>query len=124
MQNDGLRTRRDNPVLEKSLGFAVDVVVLANEMPKTPAGFALAAQIIRSGTSIGANIQEGQRARSKKDFKNCFEIALKESSETKYWLDVISKSKIAQTPTELFDNLEQITKLLVAIVKKIKYNSE
>ena len=87
-------------------------------MPKTPAGFAIGDQLVRSGTSIGANTQEAQRARSKRDFKNCMQIALKEASETRYWLFVAEKSGLLKQ-SNLPDDLEEIIKILSVIVRKL-----
>ncbi|EKD64956.1 MAG: hypothetical protein ACD_50C00232G0005, partial [uncultured bacterium] len=70
----------------RCFNFGVDIVRLANKLPKTPAGFAIASQIIRSGTSVGANVVEAQDAISKKEFIRMMFISLKECRETLYWL--------------------------------------
>jgi four helix bundle protein len=112
--------KKDNPVLEKSIKFAVKIIRLIGKFPKSGAGFAVGSQLVRAGTSIGANIQEGQRARSKQDFRNCLEIALKEASETKYWLFLTDRSELCNISDDLKGSLEEIIRLLVAIIKKLK----
>ncbi|OQA52263.1 MAG: hypothetical protein BWY43_00576 [candidate division WS2 bacterium ADurb.Bin280] len=109
---------KDNPIAQKSLLFAVKIVKLVNKMPKTPAGFAIGGQLVRSGTSIGANTQEAQRARSKRDFKNCLHIALKEAVETRYWLFVSEKSGLIDE-SKINIELEEIIKILSSIIKKL-----
>jgi four helix bundle protein len=78
--------------------------------------YELSSQLIRSGTSVGANIREAQRAESKKDFKHKLKIALKEADETKYWLELIH-SEITAVDKTIFELNEEIVKLLVAIIK-------
>ena len=78
-------------VLEKrTRAFAVRIIRLSNKLPKTPQGNVIRTQITKSGTSIGANYREANRSRSPADFKNRIEICESESSETKYWLEIIS----------------------------------
>lgn len=110
----------NNPLVKKSVGFAIKIVNLVGGFPKTPAGFAIGNQLVRSGTSIGANLQEAQRARSKKDFLNCLHISLKESSESRYWLFIATKSGLMIKDAELYDDVEQIIKMLFSAIKKLK----
>lgn len=79
----------------------------------------MSSQLIRSGTSIGANIREAQRAESKKDFKHKLRIALKEADESKYWLELIH-SEITTVDKALFELNEELVKLLVKIIKNTK----
>lgn len=81
--------------------------------------YELSSQLIRSGTSIGANIREAQRAESKKDFKHKLRIALKEADESKYWLELIH-SEITTVDKALFELNEELVKLLVTIIKNTK----
>jgi len=110
---------QDNPIAQKSILFAIKIVKAINIMPKTPAGFAVGDQLVRSGTSIGANIQEAQRARSRKDFRNCMQIALKEAVEARYWIFVARKSGLLKD-TGLDRDLEEIIKILSVIIKNCK----
>lgn len=121
MQNDQLRI----DILERSTKFAVRIVKLANSLPKTPSGFALASQIVRSGTSIGANLQEAQSAISKKDFIHCVTISLKEARETYYWIEILHKSELVSASKVglLSKENDEIIRILATIVKKTKINS-
>ena len=77
--------------------------------------------VLRSGTSIGANVHEAQRAVSTADFVNKLAIALKEADETEYWLDLIDL-KIIKINPELKENLQEIIRLLVSIINSKKRN--
>ena len=86
-----------NPVLEKSFEFGVRIVRFYLYLGKKNKNIqSLLKQILRSGTSIGANITEAQSAVTKKDFINKLGIALKESKETDYWLRLLKKSEIIE----------------------------
>ena len=78
---------------ERTRKFAVRVIRLSTKLPNTPEGRAIRTQITKSGTSIGANYREANRARSKADFKNKIAICESESSETQYWLEVIREAE-------------------------------
>ncbi len=73
--------------------FAVRIIRLSRTLPNTPEGRVIRTQMTKSGTSIGANYREANRARSKADFKNKIKICESEASETQYWLEVITKLK-------------------------------
>jgi len=73
--------------------FAVRIIHLSCTLPNTPEGRVIRTQMTKSGTSIGANYREANRARSKPDFKNKISICESEASETQYWLEVIVKLK-------------------------------
>ena len=73
--------------------FAVSIIQLSSTLPNTPEGRAIRNQITKSGTSIGANYREANRARSKADFKNKIKICESEASETQYWIEVIVDAK-------------------------------
>lgn len=121
MQSDELRIG----IAEGSIEFAVRTVHMVNSLPKTPAGFAIASQVVRSGTSIGANLQEAQSALSKKDFIHSVNISLKEARETYYWLNILSKSGLLP-PRKLILLLkenDEIIRILVTIVKRSRNNS-
>lgn len=83
-----------NPLLAKSKRFAVRIVKLCRYLMSARREYALTDQLIRSGTSIGANISEAQEAVSKKDFVNKLSIALKEARETAYWLEILHESEL------------------------------
>ena len=112
-------------IVDRTTIFATNIVKFTFIFPKTPAGFALANQIARSGTSIGANIQEAQSALSKKDFILSMNRSLKEARETNYWLKVIRASNLikANASDTLLNESEELVKVLASIVKKSRLNS-
>ena len=83
---------KDNVVKDKSLEFAVRIVNLYKFLVNEQKEFVMSKQILRSGTSIGANIREAEQAQSRADFINKLNIALKEANETEYWLELDRKS--------------------------------
>ncbi len=87
----------------------------------------IAKQKLRSGTSIGANIAESRHAQSKTDFGSKLQIALKETAETEYWLELLRDSKIA-APSPAFDSLcadcTELIKLITASIKTIKSSGQ
>jgi len=74
---------------ERTKQFAIDIIRLSSSLPNTPEGRAVRTQMTKSGTSVGANYREANRARSKADFRNKIAISETEASETQYWLKVI-----------------------------------
>ena len=88
----------DNKEFSKNLEqrtrkFAVKIIRLSTTLPKTPESIVIRNQITKSGTSIGANYRESNRARSKADFKSKIKICESEASETQFWLEVIVEAK-------------------------------
>lgn len=106
---------KNNPIVDKSFYFGCDIVLFSRDLKKKHE-FEIASQIIRCGTSIGANVRESQRGVSTKDFKNKLGIALKEADETLYWLDLIEET-IMEIPNQLKSKCEELIKLLVTIIK-------
>ncbi len=107
---------------ERLLDFAGSIIKVTNKLPKTPAGYAIANQIVRSGSSIGANYVESQDASSTKDFIQKLSISLREARETYYWLQVIVKSNLLiydEVKNEMLESKEIIA-ILVSSVKKSK----
>ena len=91
--------RKNNKEFSKKLEqrtrkFAVKIIRLSTTLPNTPEGMVIRNQITKSGTSIGANYREANRARSKADFKNKVKICESEASETQYWLEVIAEANL------------------------------
>jgi len=111
-------------ITNRSFRFGVEIVKLSHRIPRSPRGFRIGGQIVGSGTSIGANIQEAQNASSKKDFINKMTIALREARETLYWLKIISEAKIIVVPTMLIDESEALIKIVTTIIKKTKANCQ
>ena len=88
------KERTDNKEFARELEkrtckFAARIIHLSLQLPNTPEGYAIRNQITKSGTSIGANYREANRARSKADFMNKIDICESEASETQYWLEII-----------------------------------
>lgn len=108
--------------LERLLKFAVAIIKLAGKLPKTPAGFAITTQLVRAGTSIGANTQEAQDASSLKDFIQKLNIALREAKETRYWLKVIEASGLLRADEVKKEIIEcgEIVAILTSSIKSSK----
>jgi len=106
---------KDSPIRSKSFDFAVEIIHYCDVL-KTNNDFELASQLLRSGTSIGANTREAQRGVSKKDFKHKFSIALKEADETMYWLELLHATR-GNVPQNLIEKCEELLRILVAITK-------
>src|SRR5690606_35149077 len=105
----------DSPIRVKSFEFACEIVYFTDKL-KANNDFELASQLLKSGTSIGANTREAQRGVSKKDFKNKFGIALKEADETKYWLKNLT-AKRRKVTKEMMNKCEELIRILIAINK-------
>ena len=84
--------KKDNVIVDKSKTFALRVIKLYRYLCDTKKEYILSKQLVRSGTSIGANIKEAIRAQSTADFRAKMNIALKEASETEYWLELLHES--------------------------------
>ena len=112
----------ENDLQERLLVFAVRVVSLFRVMQESPEGRIISNQLLRSGTSIGANYEEAQEAQSKPDFISKVSIALKEASETRYWLRLVAE--IGPVPSQRLELLTQecaeLIKILGAIVHRAK----
>jgi len=118
--NDGVRKR---DLCERTFQFALRIVNLCQELLKNPGvGRTMANQLLRSGTSIGANVEEGQAAQSKADFVSKYSIARKEARETHYWLRLLSESKIvpADRLADLMAECNELIAILTSIVKRIQ----
>ena len=114
--------RKDNVVLEKSYALALRMVKLYKYLKEEKKEFVLSKQILRSGTSIGANIEEAMGAQSEKDFLSKISIAYKEARETKYWLKLLNDSEYLEEKQaqSLFQDIEEMLKLLGSIQKTMK----
>ena len=114
----------ENVIESKSFEFAVKIVKMAIEIKKNKLHYELGSQVLRSGTSIGANIAEAQEAQSKKDFVSKLSIALKEANETEYWLRLLERTEIIDTEVakQLIGEVKEIQRILTAILKTSSYN--
>ena len=106
----------------KSKKFAIDIIHACREMRKNKVEYALIDQLLRSGTSVGANIHEAQFAQGTKDFISKLEIALKECNECDYWLDILlSTQSIDKLKSSMLSaECDEIRKILISSVNTLK----
>ncbi len=116
MQND-----KPNIIVEKTFEFALLIIEFV-EVLETKRKFVIANQLLKSGTSIGANVKEAQNAESKADFIHKMKIAAKECEETQYWLLLCQYSKSYPECEELQNKIEEIIKILSKIISSSKTN--
>ena len=111
----------ENVIVEKSFDFAVMIVKLTRRLKEQGVEHSLINQLLRSGTSIGANVEEAQDAQSKNDFIAKMSIALKEAREARYWLKILKETDNF-SDDELSNYLEEIIRILTKILKTSKAN--
>lgn len=113
---------KNNPVREKSYAFALRIVHACRHLSDKKKEYVLSRQLLRAGTSIGANIEEALQAQSRKDFIAKLSISLKESYETDYWIRLLSDSALftAKESLSLRSDLREIQRLLTTILKTSK----
>ena len=113
---------KENILIDLSKQFAVHIVNLCTDIKGRKKGNILLNQLLRSGTSVGANIHEANYASSKADFINKFQIALKECYETDYWLGLFKDTNMitSEEYTALFSQCSKIRKLLIASITTAK----
>lgn len=111
----------ENLIASKSLDFAVRIVNLYKYLTRKQKEYVLSKQILRSGTSIGANVSEGERAQSRADFLTKMTIALKEANETKYWLTLLYRTNYINKAQydSILNDLAEILRILTAICKAV-----
>ena len=116
---------KENIVMSKSLAFSVRIVNLYRYLKDQKKEYVISKQLCKSGTSIGANIAEAQRAQSTADFVSKMKIALKEANETQYWLQLLFETKYITDKefTSVHDDLLEILKILTAICKHYPQNN-
>lgn len=111
-----------NVVQEKSYAFALSIIKLARTLQLDKREYALSKQFLRSGTSIGANIEEAIAAQSKKDFLSKMAIALKEARETHYWLRLLRDSGLSHEMESTVAACQELIRLLSTITLTTKVN--
>ena len=111
-----------NPVKEKSFRFAVRIVRLCKFLTEEKKDYVISRQILRSGTSIGANVKEALQAESKADFIHKLSISLKEASETEYWLQLLKETEYLDQAAydSMMADCVELLKLLTSIIKSSK----
>lgn len=115
---------KKNLIKEKSFDFAVRIVNLYKYLSSDKKEHVLSKQLLRSGTSVGANVRESEHAVSKNDFINKLAIAQKEINETIYWLEILNATDYLNQKEfeDINDDAVEIIKLLTTIIKNTKQN--
>ena len=113
---------KENKLVDKSIVFASKILKLHNHLVKTQKETIISKQIVRSGTSIGANINEAQYGQSKADFVSKMHIALKETAETEYWLRLLVMSEIITEDmgNSVLEDCLSIKRMLISSIKTAK----
>ena len=123
----GQFSMRSNTILDKSFDFAVRVVNLYRYFCRDKKEYVLSKQLLRSGISIGANVNEAQTGQSKNDFIAKMAIASKEARESRYWIDLLITTNYLDVKNEhtksIQNEIEEIIKLLTSIVKSSQSNN-
>ena len=117
---------RNNPIEEKSFAFSVRIVRLYKHLTQRKHEYVLSKQILRSGTSIGANIREAKYAHSKADFVARLQISLKECYETEYWIEIAQKANIIpeDIAKTILHDCGSIRRMLIASINTAKENKD
>ncbi|MEK9209051.1 MAG: four helix bundle protein [Patescibacteria group bacterium] len=119
-----LKTKKSKPqdIKERAFEFSIDIIKLASEFPNKKTYWIISNQLIRSATSIGANIIEAQGSSSKKEFINFYHIALKSSKETVYWLRLLKESGLVSKDkvSKFIIECTEISKILTASILTMK----
>jgi len=119
-----MRNKEDNVVVQKSYAFSLRIVKLYKYLCNKEGNYIVGKQLLRSGTSIGANIREALRAQTTPDFQTKLNISLEEASETEYWIELLRDADyitIEQADSLLADCVE-LLKILTSIIKTSKAN--
>ena len=110
-----------NKIVDLTFSFSLKIISFTEKLEEKRK-FAIANQLLRSGTSIGANTREAQNCESKADFIHKFKIAAKEADETKYWLKLCNLSKLYPDPVGIVDKINSIINVLSKIISSSKIN--
>lgn len=120
MQNDNAKFRSD--LKERCYRFSLEILKLTDTLPQKRSSWVIADQLIRSATSIGANLIEARASSSRLEFKKFYEIALKSANETLYWLGLLRDANLSdsQTLNQLLKEADELAKMLASGVLKLK----
>lgn len=112
-------------IYQRTFDFALKIIKLVDEMTNTVSTKVIMNQLLRSACSIGANLREGMRSRTKKEFVSSFGISLKEAEETLYWLNLLSKSQLTETTKYdiVIKECDEIIRVIATIIKNSKKRS-
>lgn len=113
---------KENVIKSKSFDFAVEIVNLYKDLANNKKEYVMSRQLLKSATSIGANVREAEFAQSKADFTNKMSISLKEANETDYWIDLLHATDYLNLETfeKYKPKTQEMLRLLVSIVKSSK----
>lgn len=113
-----MNENKDNVIIKKSYSFALEIIVVYKYLVSEKKEFVISKQLLRSGTSIGANIHEAVASESKKDFIHKLGIAVKEARETSYWLNLLKDSIYIKEEQfySLIRNCDEIIRILNSII--------
>lgn len=114
-----MRNDKENPIVHKSFQFAIDIVDYCDLLYEDRK-YVIGQQLLKSGTSIGANIREAQNAESKADFIHKMKIAAKEADETEYWLLICKNVQSYPTNMVLIEQVNELQKILSKIISSSK----
>lgn len=112
--------KKDNPILDRSIQFALQIIDVYKHLVNDKKEYVMSKQLLRSGTSIGANLKEADQAISKKEFIAKAQISLKEAAETEYWLELLTKSGYLEEKLCPLSEVQSIIRILTTIIKKTK----
>ncbi len=114
--------KNDNVIMQKSKAFSLRIIKLYVLLKEEKKEYVLSRQILKSGTNIGANVKEAIRGQTKPDFYAKMNIALKEASETEYWLELLFESNFIENTLfeSLYSDCQEIIRILVSITKTQK----
>lgn len=120
MQNYNAKFKSD--LRQRCFRFSLAIISLSDKMPNKRSAWVITNQMIRSATSIGANLVEAKASSSRLEYKKFYEIALKSANETQYWLELLQESHLAESAavSELLPEVKEIAKMLGAGVIKLK----
>lgn len=118
--------KEENVIADKSKNFALRIINLYKYLCEERKEYVLSKQVLRSGTSIGANVKEAMQAQSTNDFLAKLNISLKEASETEYWLTLLSESDYitAEQYSSINNDCVELIKILTSIINTTKKNKE
>ena len=118
--------KNDNTILEKSKAFALRIIKLYKHLHNNRREFILSQQVLKSGTSIGANVKEGVFAQSRADFTAKLYIAQKECAETEYWLELLFESEYIDKREfeSIYEDCQELMRLLVATTKTLSVDNK
>ena len=115
----------EQDIKERTKKFAVRIIKLTQELKTNNVDYPLRDQLLRSGTSVGANVREGKASSSKKELIRFYEIALRSANESDYWMEVIEEGYKINTVNFIPDKkeLDEISKILATIIINLKNNN-